>query len=242
MKRKDALWVMQMCRDRDARSEAEIEAFDTAIDALKREQPDEWCDDCKEYDTEKKCCPRFNRVIRGAMKREPSEDGTLEVKVEDATKVGRVLISDDKHRGGLYYPDEDEPQGISFENDTKIKSCSKDSDLISRADAIEALGEEPLVWCDDDYEIAERSQWRDGVEAIKSVPSADRPRGEWIETAQDYYETVNKKGGGVNENTEFFADDIACPNCLAKFSNIDNETERFDFCPNCGADMRGDTE
>ena len=34
MKRKDALWVMQMCRDRDARSEAEREAFDTAIEAL----------------------------------------------------------------------------------------------------------------------------------------------------------------------------------------------------------------
>ena len=28
---------------------------------------DEWCDDCKEYDHEKHCCPRFNRVIRTAM-------------------------------------------------------------------------------------------------------------------------------------------------------------------------------
>ena len=37
MKRKDALWVLQMCRDRDARSEAEREAFDTAIEALKSE-------------------------------------------------------------------------------------------------------------------------------------------------------------------------------------------------------------
>ena len=37
MKRKDALWVMRMCRDRDARSEAEREAFDTAIEALKSE-------------------------------------------------------------------------------------------------------------------------------------------------------------------------------------------------------------
>ena len=37
MKRKDALWVMQMCRDRDARSEAEREAFDMAIEALKSE-------------------------------------------------------------------------------------------------------------------------------------------------------------------------------------------------------------
>ena len=130
---------------------------------LKRERTDEWCTDCKEYDTEKKCCPRFNKVIREALKREPSEDGTLEVKVEDATKVGRVLIADDKHRGGLYYPDEDEPQGVSFENDTEIKSCSKDSDLISRAEAIEAItGALDAI-----------DQWRADIEAIKSVPSAD---------------------------------------------------------------------
>lgn len=25
---------------------------------------DEWCVDCKEYDHEKHCCPRFNKVIR----------------------------------------------------------------------------------------------------------------------------------------------------------------------------------
>ena len=180
MKRKDALWVMQMCRDRDARSEAEREAFDTAIEALKRERTDEWCTDCKEYDTEKKCCPRFNRVIRGAMKREPSDDGTLEVKVEDATKIGRVLISDDKHRGGLYYPDEDEPQGVSFENDTEIKSCSKDSDLISRAEAIdkfctlgttlERRGKPMITMVDAKYLF---------IEIIENLPPADRPRGEW---------------------------------------------------------------
>ena len=70
----------------------------------------------------------------------------------------------------------------------------------------------------------------------------DRPKGKWIETAQDYYEMVNKKGGGVNENTEYFTDDIACSECLTKFSNIDNETERFNFCPHCGADMRGNND
>ena len=86
------------------------EAILMAIEALEGVCYDEWCTDCKEYDTEKNCCPRFNRVIREAMKRVPHEDGTLEVKVEDATKVGRVLIADDKHRGGLYYPDEDEPR------------------------------------------------------------------------------------------------------------------------------------
>lgn len=25
---------------------------------------DEWCEDCKEYDHDKHCCPRFNKVIR----------------------------------------------------------------------------------------------------------------------------------------------------------------------------------
>lgn len=28
---------------------------------------DEWCTDCKEYDHEKHCCPRFNRVIHEAV-------------------------------------------------------------------------------------------------------------------------------------------------------------------------------
>lgn len=28
---------------------------------------DEWCKDCKEYDQERHCCPRFNRIIRSAI-------------------------------------------------------------------------------------------------------------------------------------------------------------------------------
>ena len=28
---------------------------------------DEWCTDCSEYDHEKHCCPRFNRVIKSAL-------------------------------------------------------------------------------------------------------------------------------------------------------------------------------
>lgn len=28
----------------------------------------EWCTDCKEYDKEKHCCPRFNRMIAEAVK------------------------------------------------------------------------------------------------------------------------------------------------------------------------------
>lgn len=65
----------------------------------------------------------------------------------------------------------------------------------------------------------------------------DRPIGHWIEKADEYYKAVNENGGGVNENTPYFTDDIACSECLSMFSVIDNETERFDYCPNCGAKM-----
>lgn len=41
------------------------------INALPAVQPqrktDEWCTDCQEYDSEKHCCPRFNRVIRQTL-------------------------------------------------------------------------------------------------------------------------------------------------------------------------------
>ena len=56
------------------------DTFQIYLDALKdadlkiRQMPtaepelDEWCTDCKEYDSERHHCPRFNRVIRETMK------------------------------------------------------------------------------------------------------------------------------------------------------------------------------
>lgn len=75
------------------------------------------------------------------------------------------------------------------------------------------------------------------LECCPLVETEERKVGKWIETAEEYYNAINEKGGGVNENTDYFTDDIACPNCLSKFNVIDNETERFRFCPNCGAKM-----
>ena len=66
-----------------SRQDAIKEAYPVSIDGevfdvvqvetlmgLPSAQPDldEWCTDCKEYDTERNCCPRFNRVIREALK------------------------------------------------------------------------------------------------------------------------------------------------------------------------------
>ena len=45
-----------------------IEAYINDMKELPSAQPpynlDEWCHDCKEYDQERHCCPRWNRVIR----------------------------------------------------------------------------------------------------------------------------------------------------------------------------------
>lgn len=45
----------------------------------------EWCTDCKEYDHEKGCCPRFNRVIRETVE---------EVKEAHQEKRGRWVKLD----------------------------------------------------------------------------------------------------------------------------------------------------
>lgn len=34
------------------------------LESLPSAENNEWCDNCKEYDHSKHCCPRFNRVIR----------------------------------------------------------------------------------------------------------------------------------------------------------------------------------
>lgn len=48
----------------------DVNALDMAIKALEQQScynPDEWCHDCKEYNHDKHCCPRYNKVIRSAV-------------------------------------------------------------------------------------------------------------------------------------------------------------------------------
>lgn len=88
-------------------------------------------------------------------------------------------------------------------------------DLISRQAAIDVLGEEPLVWNEDDAgEVAERNQWKRDVAAIKALPSAER-RGRWINCGWS----------------------IKCSIC-----NYDIPFTVRNYCPNCGAKMDGDVE
>jgi len=74
--------------------------------------------------------------------------------------------------------------------------------------------------------------------AIKALEQEPKQRtGHWIEDAETYYKAIYERGCEPDENTPIFLDDIACSECLAKFSVIDNETERFECCPHCGAKM-----
>ena len=86
------------------------------------------------------------------------------------------------------------------------------SDLIKREDAIKAIEDLPHAY----------NGWSDAydksyiIQTLEEVPSAEN-KGEWIES-------------------DFFGD-IECSNCGAEWDCCDNDTERFNFCPNCGARM-----
>lgn len=99
-------------------------------------------------------------------------------------------------------------------------------DLISRQAAIDALGERPMVWTDSDYEIAQRNQWDLDKLAIETVPSAqERKKGKWIHDGYDF----------PHGN-----DWIHCSICGKRGINV--PADLTNFCPNCGADMRGEQD
>lgn len=49
--------------------------------------------------------------------------------------------------------------------------------------------------------------------------------------------TIEPKRGAWIERE----DEMRCPICHVAWNYYDNDTHRFEFCPNCGADMRTET-
>lgn len=80
------------------------------------------------------------------------------------------------------------------------------------------------------HDIMSATKDADMVKYLQSIPAADVRhvvRGRWV----DYPECL--------KYTNAYSDDhIVCSACEECFSILDNDCERFNFCPNCGADMR----
>lgn len=82
-------WMSALDINCHHQSVADLMIIKGDIKNLPSAQPDlnEWCTDCKEYDSEKHHCPRYNRVIREALNgAEPRKPGRWSFIGEDMFK------------------------------------------------------------------------------------------------------------------------------------------------------------
>ena len=103
------------------------------------------------------------------------------------------------------------------------------SDLISREQAIDIV--EKYDFDFPQYMKRFVTELRDAMKTdiihdLKHLPSADRPTGEWIWSPKD-------KDGTVSG---------CCSNCSFSHLFIGGHTAQYNFCPNCGAKMGGDSD
>ena len=99
-------------------------------------------------------------------------------------------------------------------------------DLISRQAAIDALGEEPEVWSNDnEYELGMRNQWLYDRKTLESLPPAQLQRrtGKWI-SLDDFRGKYNTCGYECSECGEYSGyEENYCPNCGARMVKEDEE-------------------
>lgn len=119
-------------------------------------------------------------------------------------------------------------------------------DLISRQAAIDALEEPckvPDTWSDE-YAVGERQQWEKDVKSLKALPSAQPDLSEYSDRLwRNAYERGKKE---AQRTGRWIWDDEGyhCSECF--YHAYGNTSEvmlgDFKFCPNCGAEMRGEQD
>lgn len=122
------------------------------------------------------------------------------------------------------------------------------NDLISRQEAIDALGEEPEVSSDDDrydqYELGLNNQWNDDVAAIKASPSAQPITCKYWDGESNY--CALNRPSAQRKGKWIYPTDIngfgRCPHCKALWDYGLISNPFFKFCPKCGNGENSYTE
>lgn len=99
------------------------------------------------------------------------------------------------------------------------------SGLIDRQAAIDALGEEPMVWTDSDEELATLNQWKRDRTAIEALPSAQQERDIPLKPVEK-----QDKAWGIPKKQ------AVCPKCDYYLGHIAfwGEGKRITYCEICG--------
>ena len=90
------------------------------------------------------------------------------------------------------------------------------SDLIEREDAIEVA-----------YQLRRKpndEEWNWWLRSFNAIPSADRPRGEWIDRGMRVPSSWVKKCSLCGYETDTWRWCNFCPNCGAKMKGADDDT------------------
>ena len=88
---------------------------------------------------------------------------------------------------------------------------------------------------------ADHRQLAEWLKELKERRAADVKRGKWIEKAEDYYRQWQDSGRSWDDMPYFITGlHFACGVCFDKYEINAEGVEFWDFCPHCGADMRGE--
>ena len=88
---------------------------------------------------------------------------------------------------------------------------------------------------------ADHRQLAEWLAELKERREADVKRGKWIEKAEDYYRQWQDSGRSWDDMPYFITGEhFACGVCFDKYEINAEGVEFWDFCPHCGADMRGE--